>query len=138
MKDYSTYIFDLDGTLLNTIEDLANGVNHAMREYGMPEHSVDDVRRFVGNGVRMLMERAVPGGSGNPDFDAAYASFRKYYMDHSYDTTKPYPGVMELLYELKARGKNIAGVSNKFYAATQELCRHFFSGCIEVDRKSVV
>lgn len=132
MKDYSTYIFDLDGTLLNTIEDLANGVNHAMREYGMPEHSVDDVRRFVGNGVRMLMERAVPGGSGNPDFDAAYASFRKYYMDHSYDTTKPYLGVMELLYELKARGKNIAVVSNKFYAATQELCRHFFSGCIEV------
>ncbi|NPD93106.1 HAD family hydrolase [Xylanibacter muris] len=132
MKDYSTYIFDLDGTLLDTINDLARGVNHAMCEYGMPLHSVDDVRRFVGNGVRKLMERAVPGGEDNPDFAAAYASFRKYYMEHSYDTTNPYPGIIELLVELKARGKNIAVVSNKFYEATQELCRHFFSGYVDV------
>ncbi len=132
MKEYSTYIFDLDGTLLNTLNDLAASTNYALRSVNLQEHSVDDVRRFVGNGVRKLMERAIEGGDKNPLFDEAYATFRKHYLEHGLDTTQPYPGIMEMLKELKGRGKRIAVVSNKFYDATQELVRHFFGEYVEV------
>jgi phosphoglycolate phosphatase len=132
VNSFSTYIFDLDGTLLDTLGDLAASVNYALRTYGMPEHSVDDVRRFVGNGVRKLMERAVPDGADNPRFDAAFATFRQHYMAHSLDTTRPYEGIPEALEALKARGCHLAVVSNKMMAATQELCRHFFPDTIEV------
>ncbi len=132
MKEYDTYIFDLDGTLLNTLDDLAASTNYALRSVGLPEHSVDDVRRFVGNGVRKLMERAMENGDRNPHFDEAYAIFRKHYLEHGLDTTKPYPGIMDLLRELKARGKKIAVVSNKFYDATRELVKHFFGQYVEI------
>ena len=123
---FNVYVFDLDGTLLDTLQDLANSVNYALRQHGMPEHSIDDIRRFVGNGVRLLMERAVPDGARNPQFEAAFATFRQYYMQHSLDTTRPYDGIPELIHELKARGCQMAVVSNKMMAATQELVRHFF------------
>ena len=129
---YQTYIFDLDGTLLDTLGDLAASVNYAMRTHGMPEHSVDEVCRFVGNGVRRLMERAVPGGAAHPAFEAAFATFRRHYMEHSLDTTRPYEGIPEMLQELKRRGRHTAVVSNKFDAATKELCRHFFPDTIDV------
>ena len=129
---YHTYIFDLDGTLLNTLTDLAASTNYALRTHGMPEHTIDDVRRFVGNGVRLLMERAVPQGAQNPLFDAAFATFRQHYMQHSLDTTRPYDGVIDVLAELRRRGCRTAVVSNKFMTATQELCRHFFGDTIEV------
>lgn len=132
MMTHKTYIFDLDGTLLDTLGDLAASVNYALRTHGMPEHSLDDVRRFVGNGVRLLMERAVPEGAANPQFDAAFATFRQHYMAHSLDTTRPYDGIPETLAELRRRGCRLAVVSNKFMAATQELCRHFFPDTIEV------
>ena len=132
MNQYDTYIFDLDGTLLNTLDDLAAATNYALRTNGLPQHSVDDVRRFVGNGVRMLMRRAVPDGEQNPRFEAAFTAFRQYYMAHSLDTTRPYDGVMTMLRSLKSRGCRLAVVSNKFCAATEELCRHFFDGLIEV------
>lgn len=129
---YSTYIFDLDGTLLDTLTDLAASCNYALRTHGMPEHSIDDVRRFVGNGVRKLMERAIPDGDANPDFEATFATFREHYMVHSLDTTKPYPGIMDALAELKDRGCRLAVVSNKMMAATVELCKYFFPETIEV------
>ena len=129
---YKTYIFDLDGTLLDTLGDLAASVNYALRTHGLPEHAIDDVRRFVGNGVRKLMERAVPDGAGNPLFDETFATFRQYYMAHSLDTTRPYEGIPETLEALKARGCHLAVVSNKMMAATQELCYHFFPDTIEV------
>jgi len=129
---FSTYIFDLDGTLLDTLGDLAAAVNYAMRTHGMSEHSIDDVRRFVGNGVRKLMERAIPDGETNPQFEATFATFRQYYMQHSLDTTRPYEGIPETLVALKAKGCRLAVVSNKMMAATQELCRHFFPDTIEV------
>ena len=129
---FSTYIFDLDGTLLDTLGDLAASVNYALRTHGMPEHSIDDVRRFVGNGVRKLMERAIPEGEANPQFEATFATFRHYYMQHSLDTTRPYEGIPETLAALKSKGCRLAVVSNKMMAATQELCRHFFSDTIEV------
>ena len=123
---YDTYIFDLDGTLLDTLLDLASSCNFALRHNAMPERSLEEVRQFVGNGVKKLMERAVPDGLANPRFEAAYALFRQHYLQHNLDTTKPYPGIMALLKELRRRGKNVAVVSNKFYAATQHLCQHFF------------
>ena len=129
---YSTYIFDLDGTLLDTLGDLAAATNYALRTHSMPEHSIDDVRRFVGNGVRKLMERAIPDGAHNPDFEATFATFRQYYMQHSLDTTRPYNGIPETLAALKAKGCRLAVVSNKMMAATQELCQHFFPDTIEV------
>lgn len=132
MKEYSTYIFDLDGTLLSTLEDLKNSTNYALRWANMPERTLEDVRRFVGNGVKKLMERAIPNGLDNPRFEETYAKFREYYMEHSLDTTEPYPGVLNLLAELKNKGKNIAIVSNKFYAATQDLCKHFFGDYVTV------
>ena len=132
MITYSTYIFDLDGTLLDTLGDLASSVNYALRMHNMPEHSLEDIRRFVGNGVRKLMERAVPQGAQNPCFDEAFATFRQYYMQHSLDTTRPYEGIPETLETLKARGCHLAVVSNKMMAATQALCSHFFPDTIEV------
>ena len=123
---YNTYIFDLDGTLLDTLQDLANSVNYALRQYGLPEHSLDDVRRFVGNGVRLLMERAVPDGAQHPQFETVFATFRQHYMEHSLDTTRPYEGIVETIHELKQRSCRLAVVSNKMMAATQELVAHFF------------
>ncbi len=123
---YNTFIFDLDGTLLNTLDDLAASVNYALRTHGMPERTLDEVRSFVGNGVRLLMERAIPEGSANPRFEETFATFRAYYMEHSLDTTRPYEGIPEMIHALKQRGCRLAVVSNKFYAATQELIRHFF------------
>lgn len=132
MHKYKTYIFDLDGTLLSTLADLAASTNYALRTHHMPERSLDEVRRFVGNGVKKLMERAIPDGLSNPLFEETFATFRQHYMQHNLDTTQPYPGIMQLLEQLKAEGKNIAVVSNKFYAATRELCRHFFGDLVPV------
>ena len=132
MKQYDTYIFDLDGTLLDTLDDLAAAVNYALRQYNMPERTREEVRQMVGNGVRLLMVRAVPNGDSNPLFEAAFKIFREYYMEHSLDTTRPYDGIPELLRELRNRGKRVAVVSNKFYAATSELCHHFFPDTVEV------
>lgn len=130
--NFDTYIFDLDGTLLSTLDDLAASCNYALRHNGMKERTLEEVRLFVGNGVKKLMERAVPNGLDNLLFEKIYADFRQHYMEHNLDTTQPYPGVMEMLRKLKARGKRIAVVSNKFYAATQGLCRHFFGDLVDV------
>ena len=109
---YNTFIFDLDGTLLDTLSDLASAVNYALRQYDMPEHDLDAVRRFVGNGVRRLMERAVPDGQANPLFEL--------------DTTCPYEGISQALLALRQRGCRLAVVSNKMMAATRQLVAHFF------------
>ena len=132
MKQYDTYIFDLDGTLLATLGDLTVSTNHAMRAFNMPEHTIDDVRRFVGNGIKKLIERAIPDGVDNPLYNNVYDVFMEHYMKHNLDTTRPYDGIPELLAELKRRGKNMAIVSNKYCTATEALCRHFFNDYITV------
>lgn len=132
MNTYKTYIFDLDGTLLDTLNDLHASCNYALRTHGMPERSLEEVRQFVGNGVKKLMERAIPDGLENPLFEETLQTFRQHYLLHNLDTTLPYPGIMEMLQQLKAQGKRIAVVSNKFYAATQDLCKHFFGDTIQV------
>ena len=129
---YDVYVFDLDGTLLDTLRDLTASVNHALRWAGMPERTIEEVRWFVGNGVKKLMERAVPEGTDNPRFTEVYQEFRDHYLHHGLDTTEPYPGIMEMLRALKDEGKQIAVVSNKFYKATEELCSHFFAGLVDV------
>jgi len=132
MRQYDTYIFDLDGTLLYTLEDLTNSVNHAMRAFGLPEHTTEDVRKMVGNGIRKLIERAIPDGKGNPQYEHVFSSFVEHYLEHNLDTTRPYEGIMETLKQLKRQGRKMAVVSNKYYKATEELCRHFFNGYIDV------
>jgi phosphoglycolate phosphatase len=132
MKEYTTYIFDLDGTLLDTLDDLAASTNYALHQHGMPQHSRDEVRMFVGNGVGRLIARAVPENTPVETYEQVLQTFREHYLVHGLDRTKPYPGIMPLLRDLKQRGKLIAVVSNKFYAATQELCTHFFGPLVDV------
>lgn len=131
-KQYKTFIFDLDGTLLNTLNDLAASTNSALRVNGMAERSIDEVRRFVGNGVRLLIERAVQPGTDKATIDRVFADFKTHYTHHSLDTTCPYDGITDMLHELRRRGIRIAVVSNKLYDVTRELCRHFFADTVEV------
>ena len=121
-----TIIFDLDGTLLDTLTDLSNSVNYAMTRYGFPTHSQDKVRQMVGNGVRVLMEQAVPGGQEYPEFESCLETFRQHYELHKKDFTKPFPGVMDFLQRASAKGYKMAVVSNKFDLAVKELCQDFF------------
>lgn len=129
---YKSYIFDLDGTLLDSLTDLAASCNYALRINNMPERTIDEVRMFVGNGVRKLMERAIPDGDRNELFQKTYTDFRDHYLIHNLDHTSPYNGIITMLKSLKDDGCNIAVVSNKFYAATQELVNHFFGDYVSV------
>lgn len=130
-KKYDTVIFDMDGTLLDTLEDLRDAVNHALRMHGMPERTTEEIRRFVGNGVRKLLVRSVPEGDGNPEFEAVFQSFREYYAVHSNDRTRAYKGVTELLKKLRDAGYAIAIVSNKLDAAVKNLNQIYFDGIVE-------
>ena len=132
MNTFKTYIFDLDGTLLDTLQDLYASCNYALRTHGMPERSMEEVRQFVGNGVKKLIERAIPNGMNNLLFEETLQTFRQHYLLHSLDNTLPYPGIMEMLEKLQEQGKQVAVVSNKFYTATQELCEHFFGNLVQV------
>lgn len=131
-KDFAAYIFDLDGTLLNTIADLASSLNHALQANGQPLRSVEEVRRFVGNGVRKLIERAVPDGTSPELLATILNDFQDYYLVHSCDFTQPYDGVMAMLQTLREQGKKIAVVSNKYDAATRYLCERYFCNLIDV------
>ena len=119
-------VFDLDGTLLYTLEDLKNATNYALKQNGMPERTLDEVRRFVGNGVKLLMKRAVPDGADNPKFEKTFSDFKEYYEAHCNDNTAPYDGIMELLKELKLNGIKLAIVSNKLDPAVKELNQLYF------------
>ena len=132
MKRYKNYIFDLDGTLLDTLEDLTASTNYALHEFEMPVYSRDQIRMFVGNGVRKLIERAVPGGATNERFEEVLSVFQQHYLQHGMDHTVPYAGIVDLLTKLRAEGRRVAVVSNKFCAATEELCDSFFGELVEV------
>ncbi|MBQ3178681.1 MAG: HAD-IIIA family hydrolase [Clostridia bacterium] len=126
MKRYTTVIFDLDGTLLDTLADLADGVNIALRLHGFPEHTTEEVCMAVGSGVVRLMEQMVPGGKDNPDFEPCLADFRREYAKIAQNKTCPYAGIPELLEHLAAAGLRMAVVSNKFHGAVVDLVRHYF------------
>lgn len=125
-------IWDLDGTLLDTLDDLAASTNAALVQQGMPARTKEEVRMFVGNGVRKLMIRAVPGGEENPAFESALAGFVAHYGAHSRDNTKPYDGIPELLDELDAMGVRQAIVSNKIDFAVKELSKAYFGDRMQV------
>ena len=127
-----TYVFDLDGTLLDTLDDLTASTNYALRQMHLPERSKEEVRRFVGNGIAKLIERAVPEGTNAATTSQTLEMFRQYYLHHDLDHTRPYAGIVEMLRALKAQGKQIAIVSNKYYEATERLAQHFFPGLIDV------
>jgi phosphoglycolate phosphatase len=120
-------IFDLDGTLLDTIEDLANSVNHALKAFNFPVHPVEAYRFFVGNGVNKLLERALPEDKRNADFISMVKhEFIKHYFVHAEEFTKPYPGIAELITKLAAQGYQLAVASNKVHDATVQLVKRYF------------
>lgn len=123
---YNNIIWDLDGTLMNTLEDLADATNFALRAFGMPERTIDEIRQFVGNGVRKLIIRAVPDGEENPRFEEVFAKFKEYYMIHCQDHTDLYPGIADTLQELHKKGFRMAVVSNKIQEGVSELHEKFF------------
>ena len=103
MKKYKMLIFDMDGTILYTLEDLKNTTNYALNEHGFPERTLEEVRQFVGNGIHKLIERAVPAGTSDADIEAVFTTFEIYYKDHCMDTTRPYDGINDLLTKLRAQ-----------------------------------
>lgn len=124
-------IFDLDGTLLNTLDDLADSTNYALSRFGYPTRTIEEVRQFVGNGVAKLIERAIPEGKNNPNFEKCLAIFKENYAQNMYNKTAPYNGIIEMLSNLKSKGIKIAVVSNKFDLAVKELCKKYFEGVID-------
>ena len=128
---YTTVIFDLDGTLLNTLEDLMNAVNFALNKYGYPMRTLAEIRTFVGNGVRKLMERSLPNYKECQNFDELFSAFREYYTVHCEDKTQAYDGVLDLMHQLKNDGFKMAIVSNKLDSAVKELNQSYFSEYIQ-------
>lgn len=127
---YDTFIFDLDGTLLDTLEDLWAAVNYALQENGYPLRRMDEVRAFIGNGVVELMKRAL--GGKTKDLDKALADFKRYYGEHCAEKTGLYEGIEEVLFAIKRAGKKVAVVSNKADFAVKLLAKRYFEGLIEV------
>lgn len=128
----NTVIFDLDGTLTDTLADLKNSVNFALGKFGFPERSTDEIRSFVGNGVAKLVYRSVPENTDTGTAEKCLELFREYYKNNSLKETKPYDGVVDLLEELKKRNIKTAVVTNKMHEAAAEIVEFFFDGLIDV------
>ena len=128
---YQLAIFDLDGTLLNTLEDLADSTNYIMRQFGYPERTLAEIRSFVGNGIRKLLERSAPNSTSPEEIDRMFEQFKEHYGSHCADKTKPYDGIMELLDALKKQGVKLAVVSNKADYAVKALCEQYFPGIFD-------
>ena len=130
---YTTVIFDLDGTLLDTLSDLHASVNYSLREHSFPERSLEEIRRFIGNGVIKLIERSVPTGTDKETEADCLAVFRKHYLEHMSDNTAPYAGVTDLLGRLREYGIKTAVVSNKLHSAVVGLCDDYFPDLLDCD-----
>lgn len=128
---YKLAVFDMDGTILDTLEDLKDSTNFALEKCGYPTRSYDEVRRFVGNGIRKLIERAVPEGLTVEQIDRVHEVFTEHYKVHCADTTKAYDGIKPLLEKLRASGVKTAVVSNKADYGVQELCKEYFDGLFD-------
>lgn len=131
MSKYEAIIWDLDGTLLDTLDDLRDSVNAALTQFGLPLRTRSEIRAFIGNGTKRLVELSVPDGLCQPHFDEIYDFFKSYYMKNSRNKTKPYEGVQELLNSLKACGYRMAIVSNKLDSVVKELAELFYGDAVE-------
>ena len=129
---YQTAIFDMDGTILETLEDMCASVNVTMNHVGYPRRTMDEVRRFVGNGAAKLIERCMPAGAEDPRYPAALEFYRAYYDAHAQIKTGPYPGIPELLNQLSREGVRLAVVSNKPDEAVRALTERYFPGVFPV------
>ena len=125
-------VFDLDGTLLNTIEDLTDSLNFVLENFNFPKKTLEQVKYLVGNGVPKLIERAIPGGLNNNEYEKCLQLFKSYYKYNMFNKTVPYDGVIEMLQRLKTLGIKTAVVSNKFDAAVKDLCDKYFCGYIDL------
>ncbi len=125
-------VFDMDGTILDTLADLHVCTNFALRKNGFPERTLDEIRCFVGNGLRRLAERAVPADADPAAVDAVFADLKAHYAQHAQDYTKPYDGIIPLLLTLRGAGVKTAVVSNKVDSAVAELTAGFFPGLFDV------
>ena len=123
---YKAVLFDMDGTLLDTLEDLRDSTNHVLRQMGYPERSLEEMRRFVGNGAEKQIRRAVPEGTSEEKIMEVLTAYRAYYQDHCQIKTRVYDGLLDMLSELKAKGIKLAVVSNKPDSAVQKLSREYF------------
>lgn len=136
MKPHKTMnhfiIWDLDGTLMDSLTDLMNSTNYALSQCGMPTRSYDEVRQFVGNGVHKLIERAVGDNCSADDVERCFAVFKQHYMVHCKDNTKPYDGIIEVISQLHDKGCRQAIVSNKLQGGVTKLHNEWFRGIIDV------
>ena len=132
MKNVDTIIFDLDGTLLNSLNDLHACFNHAIEHFGYPTRSIDEIKSFVGNGIKKAIERALPYEFSNDKLDRITNYFRAYYKEHMLELTKPYNGIIELLTNLKEKGYKLAIVSNKYDDAVKNLSENYFGKLIDI------
>ena len=128
---YKLAVFDMDGTILNTLDDLHDSLNHTLDATGYPTHTLDEVRSFVGNGIRKLIERALPEDSSEEVIQNVHGVFSGYYKDHCLDKTRPYDGIIPLIASLRDAGCLCAVVSNKDDYAVQMLCEKFFNGLFD-------
>ena len=131
---YKLAIFDLDGTLLDTLEDLKDSVNYALGQYGLPLRSYGEVRRIVGHGIRNLIDNAVPPDTAPELTDCVFEAFKAHYKLHCADKTAPYPGVCDLLRDVRAAGIYVGVISNKADGAVQELMTTYFGGLVDIAR----
>ena len=131
-ENVNTVIFDMDGTVLNTLEDLTVSVNYVLSKFDMPGHSEEEYRKFFGNGIKYALNCAVPEGTPEEVIEKMLPLFREYYNEHCLDRTKPYDGITDLMGQLKAKGYKMAIVSNKIDSAVKELNDRFFSEYVDV------
>lgn len=131
-ENIDTIIFDMDGTVLNTLEDLTVSVNYVLSEFDMPEHSEEEYRQFFGNGIKYALKCAVPEGTPEDVIEEMLPIFREHYNEHCLDRTKPYDGITDLMSRLKANGYKMAIVSNKIDSAVKELNDRFFAEYVDV------
>ena len=131
---YKLAIFDLDGTILDTLDDLTDSLNHVLAEHCYCLHTKEEVRGFVGNGIHKLIERAVPAGTSPNDIENVYNEFSAYYKIHCTDKTKPYEGIEDMLTKIRGAGYKTAVVSNKADFAVQALCNVYFEGLFDLVR----
>lgn len=125
-------IFDLDGTLLYSLEDLMNSVNFALAVFGYELRTMEEISSYVGNGVQYLLRQAVPDNISEEDFQLCFECFKDHYSKHCCDKTRPYDGVIEMLKILKAKGVKVGIVSNKYQSAADETCKHYFDGLYDM------